>query len=88
MHLPVWRRVALFAGFVAVALQGASFVAFWCWPNISRDNVLLGSWARLVFGSFIVAVPCVLAGKGASRWWLLALSVLLFVVCFFLANIP
>jgi hypothetical protein len=87
MHLPVWRRVASFAGFVAVALQSASFVAFWGWPNISRDTMLLGSWGRLVFASFIVAVPCVLAGKGASRWWLLALSVVLFVVCFFLGNI-
>jgi len=87
LELPVWRRVASFAGFVAVTVQGASFIAFWCWPQISRDNRLLGVWARWALGSFVVAVPCVLAGKGASRWWVFSSSVLLFVICFLLSTI-
>ncbi len=88
MYLPVSRRVVSFAGVIAVAIQGASFAAFWCWPQISRDNVLLGEWARWSFASFVLAVPCVLAGKGASRWWLLSSSVLLFGISFFTALIP
>jgi hypothetical protein len=87
LELPVWRRIASFAGFVTVIVQGATFVAFWCWPQISRDNKLLGAWARWAFASFIIAVPFVLAGKGASRWWLLSSSVLLFVICFLLSTI-
>jgi cation transport ATPase len=87
-YLPIWRRVAAFAGFVAVTMQGASFVAFWSFPQIGRDNVLFRDWARWVFAFFLVAIPCVLAGKGASRWWLLSSSVLLFIICFFIVLIP
>ena len=84
MQLPKWRRVASFAGFVAVTAQGASFVAFWSWPQIGRNYVLFGEWGRWVVASFLVAVPCVLAGKGPTRWWLLSSSTLVFVISYFI----
>jgi len=83
IKLPVWRQVAIALGFLAVATQAAVFLAFWIWPPIGRDYVSFGQWARWVLPPFLVAVPCALAGKGASRWWLLSSSVLLFVICFF-----
>ena|SRR5208337_5078411 len=83
--LSLWRRIAANAGFLAVAAQALFFVAFWVWPHIGRDYVLFRQWARWALSSFLVAFPCVLAGRGASRWWLLWSSVLLFVICFFIA---
>ena len=82
VELPAWRRTAANIGFLAVALQAVLFIAFW--TRIGRDYLLFGQWARWVLPSFLVAVPCALAGKGASRWWLLSSSVLLFVLCFFI----
>lgn len=88
MELPMWRRVSALTGLIAVTLQGALFVGFWCWPQIGRDSVLFAAWARWGFASFLVAVPCVLAGKGASRWWLLTSSLLVFVISFCVSLIP
>lgn len=84
VQLPTWRRVILVIGLIAVALQAALFVAFWLWPSTGRDYMLFGSWARWVHLSFVIALPCLFAGKGPSRWWLLASSSLLFVICFFI----
>lgn len=74
----------LVLGLIAVALQAALFVAFWLWPSIGRDYMLFGSWARWVHLSFVIALPCLFAGKGPSRWWLLGSSLLLFVISFFI----
>jgi hypothetical protein len=82
VELPAWRRAAANLGFLAVAAQAALFIA--SWTHIGRDYVLFGRWARWVLPSFLVALPCVLAAKGASRRWLLSSSVLLFVICFFI----
>lgn len=79
---PLWRRIVAASGFVAVAAQAVFFAAFW--TRIGRDYVLFGRWARWVLPTFLVAVACVLAGRGASRWWLLLSSVFLFVICFFI----
>jgi hypothetical protein len=84
VELSLWRHIGVNAGFLAVAAQALLFVAFWVWPHIGRNYVLFGQWARWALSSFLVALPCVLAGKGASRWWLLSSSVLLFVICFFI----
>ncbi len=84
VKLPRWRQVATVLGFLAVTTQAVVFAAFWIWPQIGRDYVSFGQWARWVLPPFLVAVPCALAGKGASRWWLLSSSVLLFVICFFI----
>ncbi len=77
-----WRRAIANVGFLAVGVQALVFLAFW--TRISGDYVLFGQWARWVFSTFAVAVPLVLAGRGASRWWLLSSSTLLFVMCFFM----
>lgn len=80
-ELPLWRRVVAGVGLLAVSVQGLLFLL--SWTQIGRDPVLLAHWARWVNPTFLVAVPCVLAGKGAFRWCLLSASVLLFVICFF-----
>jgi hypothetical protein len=81
-ELPRWRRTATGIGFVAVAAQAALFVAFV--GPIGRDYVLFAWWARAVLALFVVALPLTLAGRGASRWWLLGSSLLLFIICFFM----
>jgi hypothetical protein len=86
--LPAWRRTAANLGFVAVAVQFMLLLAFLTWHRISRDHQMLGQWATLVYLTFFVAVPLVLAGKGASRWWLLSSSVIVFVLCFFMSLVP
>jgi hypothetical protein len=84
IKLPAWRRIVAGLGFFAVTAQAVVLVVYWVWPQIGRDYVLFGKWARWVLPSFLVAIPLVLFGQGSSRWWLLSSSVLLFVICFFI----
>lgn len=79
--LPAWRRVAFGTGILLVVFQVVLFAA--SWRRDVSDYVNFARWARLVLPSFLVAAGFVLAGKGPSRWWLLAVSILLFVLCFF-----
>ena len=85
-QLPLWRRVLSSVGLLAVSLQALLFLL--SWTQIGRDPVLIGHWARWVDPTFLVAVLCVSAGKGAFRWCLLSASVLLFVVCFLISLSP
>jgi hypothetical protein len=85
--LSMLRKVAAYLGFLGVATQGGLLLSVWIWPQLSRMP-LLGDWAGWVFPTFLIAVPFVLAGKGASRWWLLSSSVYLFVVFFFIVLTP
>jgi hypothetical protein len=80
--LPLWRRTFAIVGLLAVSVQALLFIL--SFTRIGSDYTLFGKWARWVDYTFLVAVPCVLAGKGTSRWWLLSSSILLFVVCFFI----
>jgi hypothetical protein len=84
-ELPRWRQIGAAIGFVAVTLQAALFIAFWTWPHIRPGYAFVGRWARWVLPTFLVALPFVLAGKGRARLWLLSSSVVLFVICFFMA---
>jgi hypothetical protein len=84
--LPAWRRLLFSLGFLAVAGQVVLFAL--SWTNIGRDRALFAAWARFVYPSFLVAFLLVLTGKGAARWWLLASSFLLFVLCFFIMLSP
>lgn len=81
-NLPPWRRVVASIGLLAVTSQALLFIL--SWTQIGRDYALFGQWARWVLTTFLIAVPCVFAGKGRSRWWLLSSSVLLFIICFFI----
>ena len=81
-ELPTWRRVVTNLGFLAVSAQAILFAA--SWTGIGRDYVLFSQWARWVLPTFLVALPCAIAAKGPSRWWLLLSSILLFVTCFFI----
>jgi hypothetical protein len=87
-ELPAWRRTVANLGFLAVAIQAALLLSFLLWHRISRDHQLLGLWATLIYPTFVIAVPLIFAGKGASRWWLLSSSVVVFVLCFFMSLIP
>lgn len=82
--LPAWRQLAAIIAFLAVAVQVSVFSAFWIWPGIGRDYAMFAEWSRWVLPPFLVALPCTLAAKGASRWWLLASSVILFTLSFFI----
>jgi hypothetical protein len=84
--LPAWRRVLFSLGFVAVAGQVVLFAL--SWTPIVTDYAARAAWARLVYPSFLVAVVLVLTGNGPARWWLLASSFFLFVLCFFIMLSP
>jgi hypothetical protein len=81
-QLTLWRRVLSGVGLLAVSFQAFLFLLFW--TRIGRDPVLIAHWARWVDPPFLLAVPCILAGKGAFRWSLLSASILLFAICFLL----
>src|ERR1035437_5386360 len=82
LAISTWRQVVFTLGIAAAGLQIVLFALSWT-HILWADRVLFGRWARMLFPSFAVAVPCILAGKGAARWWLLSSSVLLFIICFF-----
>ncbi|SNT44440.1 hypothetical protein SAMN05421770_11915 [Granulicella rosea] len=85
-ELPAWRRLLFSLGFLAVAGQVVLFAL--SWTHIGRNRALFSAWARFVYPSFFVAAILALTGKGAARWWLLASSFLLFVLCFFIMLSP
>ena len=85
-RLPAWRRLLFSLGFLAVAGQVVLFAL--SWTHIGRDRALFAAWARFVYPSFFVAAILALTGKGPARWWLLASSFLLFVLCFFIMLSP
>lgn len=80
LRLSTWRRVAFGTGFCLVIFQALLFVT--SWSRDVSDYVSFARWARWVLPSFVAAASCVLTGKGASRWLFLAVSVLLFGLCF------
>jgi hypothetical protein len=80
--LPLWRRILATIGLAAVSAQAILFLL--PWTRIGRDPMLFGKWAKWIDPTFLVAVPCVLAGKGQSRWWLLSSSILLFIISYLL----
>lgn len=84
--LSLWRRVLATIGLLAVSAQAMLFIL--SWTRIGKDPALLAQWARWADPTFLVAAPCVLAEKGASRWWLLSSSILLFVMCFLITLSP
>jgi len=84
--LSLWRRALATMGLLAVSVQALLFILYW--TRIGPSDVRLGQWSRWVDLAFFVAAPCVLAEKGAPRWWLLSSSILLFAVCFFISLSP
>jgi hypothetical protein len=80
VELSVWRTVVFSLGFLAVALQIVLFAL--SSTHIATNYILFGRWARMVLPSYLVAAVCILAGKGAARWWLLTSSSILFIICF------
>jgi len=82
-EMPAWRRAMTNVAFLAVSAQVILFAAFW--TPVGYSTTSIGRWARWVLLLFAFAVPSILAGKGATRWLLLSLSVLVFVFCFFIA---
>ena len=84
--LPAWRRTFASIGLLAVTTQALLFIL--SWTPIGHGNEGSGLWEPWISPAFFVAVPCVLAGKGASRWWLLSSSILLFVMCFLFTLTP
>jgi|HubBroStandDraft_6_1064221.scaffolds.fasta_scaffold752128_1 hypothetical protein len=84
--VPGWRWVIFSLGFLAVAAQFLLFAL--SWTRIGADYALFARWARFVYRSFVIAIVSILAGKGAARWWLLASSTVLFVICLFIMLSP
>jgi|SRR5437899_2721903 hypothetical protein len=81
--LALWRRAVATLALWFITLHALLALLMWIppWSNqaeFDRVSLQLNPF-------FLAAVPCVLAGKGQARWWLLGSSVLLFVVCFFSA---
>ena len=86
LELPAWRRRSATVGLIVVTAQAALFIAFW--TPLFRNDALLIRWVRIELLLSLLAIPCVLAAKGPSRWWLLLSSVILMIGSFFSAPTP
>jgi hypothetical protein len=84
--LSLWRRALATIGLLAVSVQALLFILYW--TRVGPSDALLGQWSRWVDLAFFIAAPCVLAEKGAPRWWLLSSSILLFVICILISLSP
>jgi hypothetical protein len=78
--LPFWRRTVATIGLSLVTLHG--LLCAFLWTGLGTSHLPFAYQAYRVAPLFLAAVPCIFAGKGASRWWLLLSSSLLFVLCF------
>src|SRR5271167_1348342 len=78
--LSAWRRKSAMVGLIAVTAQAAIFVTFW--TPLFRTNALIVLWVRNELLLFLIAIPCVLAGAGPSRWWLALSSTALMIGSF------
>jgi hypothetical protein len=72
--LSFWRRTVAGVGLSLVTLQAGALALLWVGVGSSQ--------AYRLAPLFLAAIPCVFAGKGASRWWLLCSCILLFIVSF------
>jgi len=86
LELPTWRRRGATIGLIAVTTQAVMFISFWT-PLFRSDTQLMWG-ARIELLVAVLAIPCVLTAKGASRWWLLLSSVVLMIGSFFTAPTP
>jgi len=82
--LPVWRRVVFSVALLGAVWQIVLFALSWS-HTVFADYHLIGLWTRMLLPSFVTVAVCTFAGRGSSRWWLLASSTCLFILCFFTA---
>jgi hypothetical protein len=59
-RLPVWRQVATILAFLAVATQVGVIAVYWIWPQIGRDYIMFGQWARWVASYSVCSPVCLL----------------------------
>lgn len=83
VKLLAWRRAAVSVALFAVTLQAILFVALW--TPVGRDHVLLQRSMQADFVLMLLGAPCSFTWRAPTRWWLLASSVFLPVICFFVA---
>jgi len=81
LPLPTWRLALARIGLFAVTVQTFLFVALW--TPLVHYRILLQLSVPIEFVLLFITVPCVLFGKIQYRWWLLASSVFLPIVSFF-----
>ena len=86
LELPAWRQRGATVGLIVITAQAAIFIALWT-PLFQKD-ALVAQWVRGELLLSFIAIPCVLAAKGPSRWWLLLSSVVLMIGSFFTAPTP
>jgi len=82
--LPAWRKATSSLGLFAVTAQ--AFMLIPIYVEASRfvdvlNQLLPRGYLSGVTLLFLLAVPCVLTGKGSTRWWLSASSLCLFGFC-------
>jgi|SRR5882672_12227509 len=85
-ELPMWRRRCVIAGLLAVTIQGAILIAFFT-PLLQGDARVM-RWTIREFFVFLIAVPCLLTGKGRLRWVLPSASLLLMIGSFGVSLSP
>ncbi|HEY1581244.1 MAG TPA: hypothetical protein VGF82_29600 [Terracidiphilus sp.] len=79
--LPTWRKLLFWLGALLLATQVVIFA--FVYTRVGQDQVLFPKWSRLMCPLFLFSVVGIVAGKGAARWALLAISILVLVISFF-----
>jgi hypothetical protein len=76
------RRIISSVGLVAVTAQACLLMTIYGRLSNIYPTLFDDWWAAGQMLLFLIAIPCILTGKGLSRWWLSASSVFLIVFCY------
>jgi hypothetical protein len=79
VRLAVWHRVAMSIGLFSATIQAILFILVW--TPLSRNNLEKCMHADIIM--VLLALPCILAWNGPTRWPLLASAILIPAICFF-----
>jgi hypothetical protein len=81
---PTWRKATSSLGLFAATAQALMLIPFYTeasgFINI-LNRFLPRGYLSGVSLLFLLALPCILTGKGSSKWWLSASSVCFFAFC-------
>jgi len=82
--VPTWRKATSSLGLFAVTAQALMLIPIYMeasgFTNLLNRFLPRGYLSGILL-LFLFALPCILTGKGSSRWWLSASSAYLFGFC-------
>src|SRR5580700_7881846 len=72
LRLPTWRRATSTLGLFAVTAQALLLMTMYAGEFIRNPAFFDRWWFPGQVFLCVIAIPCAVAGRGPSRWWLSA----------------